>query len=164
MNDIECAERALSFLAAKHGGISRRLVLQTAMLLAANASFSCLNAADGAIRRVRFTGYPFTLGVASGYPRPDAVTLWTRLTAQPLQPQSQVRSPKIGVRKRCPHRPRAGPVDSRRTIQRGGYIARHELSLPAPVQMLDDDPVLFAYADRCAARPAFQRAQSFETD
>lgn len=29
-------------------------------------------------------------------------------------------------------------------------------------KMLTDDPVLFAYADRCAARPAFQRAQALE--
>jgi len=28
----------------------------------------------------RFTGYPFGLGVASGYPRPDGMVLWTRLT------------------------------------------------------------------------------------
>jgi glutathione S-transferase len=30
--------------------------------------------------------------------------------------------------------------------------------------MLDDDPILFAYADRCAARPAFQRANAIEGD
>jgi glutathione S-transferase len=29
-------------------------------------------------------------------------------------------------------------------------------------KMLTDDPVLFAYADRCAARPAFQRAMAIE--
>jgi glutathione S-transferase len=29
-------------------------------------------------------------------------------------------------------------------------------------KILTDEPVLFAYADRCEARPAFQRAQSFE--
>jgi glutathione S-transferase len=29
-------------------------------------------------------------------------------------------------------------------------------------KMVSDDPILFAYADRCAARPAFQRAQGFE--
>ncbi len=34
----------------------------------------------------RFTGYPFTLGVASGYPRADGVSLWTRLAPEPLQP------------------------------------------------------------------------------
>jgi alkaline phosphatase D len=28
----------------------------------------------------RFASYPFTLGVASGYPTPDGVVLWTRLT------------------------------------------------------------------------------------
>jgi alkaline phosphatase D len=30
--------------------------------------------------RPRFAEYPFTLGVASGYPRPDGMVLWTRLT------------------------------------------------------------------------------------
>lgn len=31
-------------------------------------------------------------------------------------------------------------------------------------QMVSDDPVLFAYADRCIARPAFQRAQAMEAE
>jgi alkaline phosphatase D len=30
--------------------------------------------------------YPFTLGVASGYPRPDGFVLWTRLAPEPLAP------------------------------------------------------------------------------
>lgn len=30
-----------------------------------------------------FVSYPFTLGVASGMPRPDSVVLWTRLAPQP---------------------------------------------------------------------------------
>jgi alkaline phosphatase D len=29
--------------------------------------------------KVRFDAYPFTLGVASGYPQPDGIVLWTRL-------------------------------------------------------------------------------------
>ena len=29
-------------------------------------------------------------------------------------------------------------------------------------KILSDDPVLFAYADRCIARPAFQRAAAIE--
>jgi alkaline phosphatase D len=33
----------------------------------------------------RFAHYPYTLGVASGYPTPDGVTLWTRLAPQPLE-------------------------------------------------------------------------------
>jgi len=32
----------------------------------------------------RFADYPFSLGVASGYPQPDAVVLWTRLAPDPL--------------------------------------------------------------------------------
>ena len=32
----------------------------------------------------RFDAYPFTLGVASGCPRPDGVVLWTRLAPEPL--------------------------------------------------------------------------------
>jgi alkaline phosphatase D len=38
----------------------------------------------GATKRPRFTGYPFTLGVASGEPLPSGVVLWTRLAPEPL--------------------------------------------------------------------------------
>lgn len=34
--------------------------------------------------RPHWRGYPFTLGVASGDPRPDGVVLWTRLAPDPL--------------------------------------------------------------------------------
>ena len=37
-------------------------------------------------RKVRFASYPFTLGVASGYPAPDGFVLWTRLAPRPLEP------------------------------------------------------------------------------
>ena len=37
-------------------------------------------------RKVRFDSYPFTLGVASGYPTPDGFVLWTRLAPRPLEP------------------------------------------------------------------------------
>ena len=36
--------------------------------------------------RARFTDDPFTLGIASGMPRPDSVVLWTRLAPRPLEP------------------------------------------------------------------------------
>lgn len=35
---------------------------------------------------LHLTDDPFTLGVASGMPRPDGVVLWTRLAPQPLEP------------------------------------------------------------------------------
>src|SRR5262249_16015234 len=34
----------------------------------------------------RFSKNPFTLGVASGYPTPDSMVLWTRLALSPLEP------------------------------------------------------------------------------
>ncbi|MBD1927496.1 alkaline phosphatase [Trichocoleus sp. FACHB-90] len=36
------------------------------------------------VAQPRFSGYPFTLGVASGDPLPDSVVLWTRLAPDPL--------------------------------------------------------------------------------
>jgi alkaline phosphatase D len=39
-----------------------------------------------AAESLRFREDPFTLGVASGYPGPDTVVLWTRLAPQPLAP------------------------------------------------------------------------------
>jgi alkaline phosphatase D len=39
---------------------------------------------DRVIAQPLFSGYPFTLGVASGDPLPDGVLLWTRLAPDPL--------------------------------------------------------------------------------
>ena len=44
-----------------------------------------LPAAGGRLLRPRFSAYPFSLGVASGDPRPDGVVLWTRLAPDPLR-------------------------------------------------------------------------------
>ena len=46
--------------------------------------------AGGALSKVwgkpTFNTYPFTLGVASGYPLPNGVVLWTRLAPEPFAP------------------------------------------------------------------------------
>lgn len=39
-----------------------------------------------AMAPARFASDPFTLGVASGYPSPESVVLWTRLAPSPLEP------------------------------------------------------------------------------
>jgi len=57
----------------------RRLLL--ASLSAAALSQGCA----GLVAAPRFTSDPFTLGVASGSPRPDGMVLWTRLGSDPLQ-------------------------------------------------------------------------------
>ena len=78
------AIRLMNALRAERPTLSRRDVLSAAMGLAAGALLpASLYAAEP--RKPRFTAYPFSLGVASGYPRSDCVTLWTRLAPEPLQ-------------------------------------------------------------------------------
>lgn len=43
-------------------------------------------ASTAQVVRPRFARYPFTLGVASGYPTTESVVLWTRLAPEPLAP------------------------------------------------------------------------------
>ena len=45
-----------------------------------------------------FTTYPFTLGVASGMPRPDSVLLWTRLAPEPYAANGGVEAAAVDLR------------------------------------------------------------------
>jgi len=58
--------------------LSRALV-GTGLLLAPVAG------AQARLRQPKFKSDPFMLGVASGYPQPDGMVLWTRLAPQPLR-------------------------------------------------------------------------------
>lgn len=65
--------------------LSRRRFL-TGSLAAAALIVAHQSDVAGALRsaRVRFSGNPFTLGVASGDPTPSGMVLWTRLATDPL--------------------------------------------------------------------------------
>lgn len=45
----------------------------------------------------RWSAYPFTLGVASGYPTPDGAVIWTRLAPQPLTPSGGIEDALLAV-------------------------------------------------------------------
>ncbi len=82
------AERLIQRLRRQRATPSRRDVLRAAFGL--TASGIAMSLLPGAVRAApytgtRFTAYPFALGVASGYPRADGVSLWTRLAPEPLQ-------------------------------------------------------------------------------
>lgn len=65
------------------GWLNRRSFLRQTGWLAGAAVWASRGV--GAVKQhPRFRGYPFTLGVASGDPRPDGVVLWTRLAPKPL--------------------------------------------------------------------------------
>jgi alkaline phosphatase D len=63
--------------------VSRRQFLRSTVALA-TASLVAPSWHRLAGAQVRFTGYPFTLGVASGCPQPESLVLWTRLAPEPL--------------------------------------------------------------------------------
>ena len=63
----------------KEGMLERREFFRIAAALGVSHALP----ARAAERKIRFDSYPFTLGVASGYPRPDGMVLWTRLLGKP---------------------------------------------------------------------------------
>jgi alkaline phosphatase D len=75
--------------------LSRRRLLTGALALGAASAAAPLIRRAGA--QPTFTGSPFTLGVASGYPLPTGVVLWTRLAPAPLQPGAGMPAEVVGV-------------------------------------------------------------------
>lgn len=66
--------------------------------LVATGSFLCAGLVRRAAAGPALTQDPFTLGVASGYPAPDSVALWTRLAPLPLAPGGGMPETPIAVR------------------------------------------------------------------
>ncbi|NVM80162.1 alkaline phosphatase D [Duganella sp. SG902] len=62
----------------------RRIFLATASRLGALAALTSASATGRAQNRDGGHAYPFSLGVASGSPLPDAVIIWTRILHDPL--------------------------------------------------------------------------------
>ncbi len=58
-------------------------------------AFLTVGATPGRLRR--FLDYPFTLGIASGEPRPDTIVLWTRLAPRPLEAAGGMSSDVVRV-------------------------------------------------------------------
>ena len=75
--------------------LDRRRFLQALAALGASA-VSPVRAQVNA--RPRFDASPFSLGVASGYPQPGRVVLWTRLAPEPLAPGGGMPPEAIPVR------------------------------------------------------------------
>src|SRR5215210_9039964 len=63
--------------------VDRRRFIAYTGALAGTAAYAQLRG-DLAFAAPRLSAYPFTLGVASGDPVPNGVSLWTRLAPEPL--------------------------------------------------------------------------------
>jgi alkaline phosphatase D len=73
---------------------SRRTVLSAGLGIAGS---SLLRARPSRAAEITFAEDPFTLGLASGYPQPNGVVLWTRLAPQPLVPGGGVPAEPVPV-------------------------------------------------------------------
>ncbi len=80
------------------------------------------------IAQPRFSQNPFSLGVASGYPQPDAVVLWTRLAPDPLNGGGMPEAP-VAVRWEI-----AADARFSKIIDRGEAIATPQFAHAVHVQ------------------------------
>lgn len=132
------AIRCMNTLAAADPQLSRRQVLRAAMALGFGAAGGLLTAGRARAAdpvRPLFTAYPFTLGVASGYPRPDRVTLWTRLAPEPLRAHGGMLPTMVDVRYELAEDEQFG-----RIIAQGGVRAVPELAHSARVTVRNLTP------------------------
>ena len=74
--------------------VSRRAFVGAGLGVAAS---SALRPFAARATDLRFATNPFTLGVASGYPEPNAIVLWTRLAPEPLVPGGGLPSAPVAV-------------------------------------------------------------------
>jgi alkaline phosphatase D len=71
--------------------LSRRAIVRAGVGLAGTALVRPFAAQPA------FASNPFTLGVASGYPEPNAIVLWTRLAPEPLSPEGGMPAAAVAV-------------------------------------------------------------------
>ncbi len=83
----------------------------------------------------RFARDPFTLGVASGYPTPDGVTLWTRLAPEPLAPDGGLDPLDIPVQWEI-----ADDPGFRRIVRRGNAYAEAAFGHSVHCDVADLEP------------------------
>lgn len=142
--DIEQrANKLMRVLAATRPSLSRRDVLQAALALSASVVAQTLWPARGsaaAFAKPRFTAYPFALGLASGYPEPDRVTLWTRLSPEPLRADGGMLPEMVDVDWEI-----ADDENFRQIIQRGRVRAVPELAHSARITVKNLRPDRWYY-------------------
>jgi alkaline phosphatase D len=110
----------------------RRRLLAAAWSLAAAGVLSPSSARSA--RAPRFESYPFTLGVASGCPRPNGIVLWTRLAPDPLHAGGMAPE-AVDVRWEL-----ARDQGFRQIVRRGAERATPEGAHSVHVELRDLDP------------------------
>jgi alkaline phosphatase D len=92
--------------------------------------FAGLSTGQSAWGQVRFSDYPFSLGVAAGDPWPDGFVIWTRLAPKPLEEHGGMPLVAIPVRWEV-----AEDEGFTRIVQSGEAVARPELAHSVHVEV-----------------------------
>ncbi|MGW5732246.1 MULTISPECIES: alkaline phosphatase D family protein [Streptomyces] len=118
--------------AARHLGRRRFLtVTGAAATLAFATTLPTAGAASAAELDARkIADDPFTLGVASGDPRPGSVLLWTRLAPSPYEPGNGLPAERVTVQWELAHDERF-----RRVVRRGSVTAHPEFNHTVHVEV-----------------------------
>lgn len=107
---------------------------RTFLLRSAALSAALVLPTQRVIAQPRFAQNPFSLGVASGYPQPDAVVLWTRLAPDPLNGGGMPQAP-VAVRWEIAADARFGKI-----IDRGEALATPQFAHAVHVQARGLEP------------------------
>lgn len=112
------------------GEIDRRKFITLSGAGAAAVIFGVGPLTQETIAQPRFSGNPFSLGVASGDPAPDGIVLWTRLAPEPEAPDSGMTQKRVPVRWEV-----SEDENFRRVIQKGKTFAQPELGHSVHVEV-----------------------------
>lgn len=137
------AQRLIRRMRAQLPKPTRRDVIRAAFAFSASSIAMSLapktvraaGGSTGGFNLPRFTGYPFTLGVASGYPRPDGFSIWTRLAPEPLQPDGGMQPDMIHLEWQI-----ASDEKFTNIVRKGGVRAVPELAHSAHVDVHGLEP------------------------
>src|SRR5688572_27598753 len=116
------------------GAMDRREFLKFTGALAGTAAF-CQLRGDLAQATTPLSGYPFTLGVASGDPAPHGALLWTRLAPKIFEPDGGMPRRRLPVTWRV-----ARDSRMRLVVRRGVALAAPELAHSVHVDVGGLDP------------------------
>ncbi len=111
----------------------RRFLAQTAAL--SGLALLGERVEGGTLRRIRFDGDPFSLGVASGDPTSTGAVIWTRLAPRPLEPEGGLSRENVEVSWEL------GADEAMKTIvRRGAATATPQLAHSVHVEVDGLDP------------------------
>ena len=119
------------------GSIAQRQFMRSIRTRVAELILGACPLLERIVAAPRFSGYPFSLGIASGDPLPDGVVLWTRLAPEPLAADGRGGMPEESISVRWEM---AADENFSRVVHQGTVRARPELAHSVHVEVEGLEP------------------------